>query len=416
VSASVIVVAHAGWCHLEDSLGSLDAERVRGGAQVVLVDNGSPDRCGEAAARRWPWLDVVRSAVNLGFAGGVDLGAEAASGDVLILLNDDAAADDGFVEAHERALAAHPGAAVSAGRLVSWDGERHDFVRGAVTFDVHAFQIGQGWPIGDLDPPEEGEPLAFPCGGNMAIRRSDWGDVGGFDRRLFAYFEDVDLGWRLWARDRAVVATPGASARHRGAATSSGLGDFRRGVLFERNALRTFFACADDEHREALGAAVTMTFLHRLTAFAERDAALHGLAADPFGPAPPPPDRAERWRRRVRERGVVGAARHLVSRALLGPQVGAPRVRDGHFLMQLRAASGVFAGFDETEQRRRELASRRTVSDRDIVARFPRLVVPTYPGDDGWFSSDAFGALLPDDWPLEFRRLDEVLHADVIGE
>jgi hypothetical protein len=212
-----------------------------------------------------------------------------------------------------------------------------------------------------------------------------------------------------------VVATPGAAARHRGAATSSGLGDFRRGVLFERNALRTFFACADDEHRSALGAAVTMTFLHRLTAFAERDAALHGLAADPFGPTPPPLGRAERWRRRVRERGVLGAARHLLSRLLVGPQVGAPRIRDGHFLMQLRAASGVFSGFSETEQRRRWLASRRTVSDRDILSRFPRLVVPTYPGDDVWFSSDAFATLVPDDWPLETRRLDQVLHADLVA-
>lgn len=411
----MIVVAHAGMRHLEDSLGSLSDGRVRGGAQVVLVDNGSADHCGATAARRWPWLDVVRSDVNLGFAGGVDLGTEAASGDPLILLNDDAAADEGFVEAHERALANHPDAAVSAGRLVNWDRDRHDFVRGVVTFDVHAFQIGQGWPISDLDPPDAGEPLAFPCGGNMAVRRRDWEALGGFDRNLFAYFEDVDLGWRLWASDRAVVATPDASARHRGAATSSALGDFRRGVLFERNALRTFFACADDEHRAALGTAVTMTFLYRLAAFAERDAALHGLTADPFRPTTAPPGRMERWRRRVRERGALGAARHLLSRVLVGPQVGAPTIRDGHFLMQLRAASGVFAAFDDTERRRLALASRRTVSDRDIMSRFPRLVVPTYPGDDEWFSSDAFAALVPDDWPIETRRLDQVLHADLVG-
>jgi GT2 family glycosyltransferase len=413
-AVSVIVVSHAGLDHLEDSLGSLADERVRAGAEVVLVDNGSADGCGEAAGRRWPWLDVVRSEVNLGFAGGVDLGADAATGDVLILINDDAAAEHGFVEAHVDALADHPEAAVSAGRLTSWDGAEHDFVRGVVTFDVHAFQLGQGWPLDGFATPEDGEPLPFACGGNMAIRRSDWNAVGGFDRDLFAYFEDVDLGWRLWAMERAVVAAPGAVARHRGAATSSRLGDFRRGVLFERNALRTFFACADADHRAALAPAVVTTFLHRLAAYAETDAALHGLSADPFGAVPPPPGRAERWRRRLRERGVLGAARHLLSRIVMGPEAGAPTVTDGHFLMQLRAASGFFSGLDDTQRRRRELEAVRRVPDRAILERFPRLVVPTYPGDDEWFASESFADLLPDDWPLEVRRLDQVLHPSII--
>jgi hypothetical protein len=77
--------------------------------------------------------------------------------------------------------------------------------------------------------------------------------------------------------------------------------------------------------------------------------------------------------------------------------------------MQLRAAHGFFAGIDETEQRRRALASRRAVPDREIVARFPRLIVPTYPGDDEWFASAAFEAMLPHGWALERRRLDEII-------
>ena len=122
MTASIIVVAHAGLGHLEDSLGSLADESVRCGAEVILVDNGSADSCGEAAVRRWPWVEVVRTEVNLGFAGGVGLGADAAGGDVLILLNDDAAADEGFVDAHLEVLADHPEAAVSAGERKTFAG------------------------------------------------------------------------------------------------------------------------------------------------------------------------------------------------------------------------------------------------------------------------------------------------------
>lgn len=415
MKASVIVVAHAGLHHLEDSIDSLAAGAAEGRFEVVLVDNASPDGCGEAAVVRWPWLRVVRSEINLGFAGGVNLGAGAAGGDVLILLNDDAAAEDGFVEAHLETLGAHPAAGATAGRLTSWDGRRHDFVRGGVTFDVHAFQIGQGWPIDEVDPPGFGEVLPFACGGNMAIRRSDWDQLGGFDEDLFAYFEDVDLGWRLWAAGREVVAAPDAVARHRGSATSAGLGDFKRGVLFERNALKTFFACADDQCRAAFGPLVYATFLHRLSAFASRHPSLASAAADPFSGTPPPPSRGERWRRRIDERGLFGAARHLLARALLGPGVGAPAVSDGHFLMQLRAVDGFFSGLGDAEVRRLEIARSRKLPDREIMTRFPRLVVPTYPGDEVFFASDAFLGMLPTGWPVEHRFLDEILHVSVRG-
>ena len=413
--ASIIVVVHAGMSHLEDSIASLDGVADDGRHEVVLVDNASADGCGEAASKRWPWLKVVRSDTNLGFAGGVNLGAEAATGEVLILLNDDAAAEPGFVEAHLDALAENPAAAATAGRLLSWDGARHDFARGGVTFDVHAFQIGQGRPVGEIETPARGEPQPFACGGNMAIRRADWNDLGGFDSDLFAYFEDVEMGWRLWAFGREVVAAPDAVARHRGGATSSALGDFKRGVLFERNALRTFFSCADDEHRAAFGPLVYATFLHRLTAFAGSDPRLRPLAADPFGQVPPPLTRGQRWRRRLSERGVFATSRHLLARVLLGPGAGDPTVSEGHLLMQLRAADGFFSGLEANEERRLEIADRRTVPDREIIARFPRLVVPTYPGDERWFSTNAFAALLPEGWPIERRRLDEVLHSNLTG-
>ncbi len=403
--ASVIVVVHAGAHHLDDSLASLTPYADRSDVEVVLVDNGSADRCGEEARTRFPWAKIQRSETNLGFAGGVHFGVAASTGQVLVLLNDDAGAADGFVEAHLDALCSNPRAAASAGRLTSWNGERHDFVRGGVTFDSHAFQLGQGFAVDELDPPKPGEALPFACGGNMAIRREDWLAAGGFDPELFAYFEDVDLGWRLWAVGREVVAAPQAVARHRGAATSIGLGDFRRGVLFERNAVRTFFACADGACRQAFGAVVFATYLHRLAEYSNGDPDL----TDPFADGRAPLTRRQRWTRRFRESGLTGAARHAMARLVLGRRAGAPVLEDGHLLMQLRAAQGFFAGIERTEARRAALDTVRTVPDREIVERFPRLVVPTYPGDEAWFSSAAFRGLLPDDWPLEHRRLDEIM-------
>ncbi len=412
-TASVVVVVHGPAERLEDGLASLQPYAGRADVEVVLVDNGSDDGVAAEARRRFPWAQVVRSEHNTGFAGGVRLGAEACSGEVLVLLNDDAAAGPDFIEAHLAVLAEHPQAAASAGRLTSWDGTRHDFVRGAVTFDVHAFQLGQGRPVTEVEPPLRGEPLPFACGGNMAIRRRDWLEADGFDASLFAYFEDVELGWRLWAMDREVVAAPDAVARHRGSATSAALGDFRRGVLFERNALRAFFACADGELREAFGAVVLLTFLHRMVAFGALDRDLGPWLEDPFlagGGLP----WAERWRRRLAERGVVGTLRHALTRLVAGPRAGLPTIGEGHLLMQLRAANGFVATLGETGRRRASLERRRRRPDREIVARFPRLVVPTYAGDGAFFGSDEFRSLLPAGWPVEHVALEEVLDASRI--
>jgi hypothetical protein len=86
--------------------------------------------------------------------------------------------------------------------------------------------------------PRAGEE-PFGCGGNLLVRRSSFLEAGGFDERYFSYFEDVDLGWRLWAGGERVIACPDATLRHRLSATSERLGNSRRGSLFERNALWT---------------------------------------------------------------------------------------------------------------------------------------------------------------------------------
>ncbi len=415
MKASVIVVTHAGVARLGDGLASLAPYAGHSDVEVILVDNGSADGCAEVARREYPWVRTVQSERNLGFTGGVRLGAEVAEGDVLVFLNDDASAEPGLVEWHLETLHAHPEAAATGGRLVSWDRSRHDFLRGRVTFDVHAFQIGQGLPVDQVDPPETGEPLPFACGGNMAVRRRDWDSTGGFDPELFAYFEDVEFGWRLRAMGREVIAAPDAVARHRGSATSSVMGDFRRGVLFERNALRIFHSCADGDHRQALGGAVYATFLHRMVDYARSrpDWSVH--VADPFGSTIEPTDAGSRWMRRLRSQGPLEVLRHAAARILLGRAAGQPRIDDGHLLMQLRAAHGYFEGIEATDQRRRDLERLRTVSDREILQRFPRLVVPTYSGDERWFETEAFRSLIPDDWPLEVARLEDILHPDLLG-
>src|SRR6185295_3288268 len=115
--------------------------------------------------------------------------------------------------------------------LTDWEGERLDCARGVMTFDGHAFQLGRGRPLATAPLPPAGAELFCPSGGNMLIRRDAFLDAGGFDEDYFAYYDDVDLGWRLWSGGRRVLYAPEAVAVHRGGATENRLGVHNRTTL-----------------------------------------------------------------------------------------------------------------------------------------------------------------------------------------
>src|SRR5207237_6141361 len=137
----------------------------------------------------------------------------------------------------------HPGAACLASRIKTWDGSALDFIGGGVNYQGHGFQVDYGERSCERDVERK---VLFACGGAMLIRRDVFREVGGFDADYFAYFEDVDLGWRLNLLGREVWYTPRATAFHRHHGTASQVVAHKLRVLYERNALFTIYKCFED--------------------------------------------------------------------------------------------------------------------------------------------------------------------------
>jgi hypothetical protein len=87
-------------------------------------------------------------------------------------------------------------------------------------------------------------------------------------------------------------------------------------------------------------------------------------------------------------------------------------VTDERTVAQLRSVTWLLSHLDRAAAERRRLQDRRVRSDREIFERFPLYVVPTYPGDERLFGSDAFRLWLPDDLPLEETTLDRIMSLD----
>src|SRR5947209_14718905 len=214
-AVSVVLVNLNGAEHLPDCLDSLraqdyPAERL----EVIVVDNGSTDGSLDMLAERYPWARVLPMGHNTGFAPAVNEGVRAATGECIALLNNDMRADPSWVTALVGGYDPAHDVVCVAGQILSWDGEEIDFVEGTVNFYGMGNQVAFGRRREEVEV-REGAYLLFACGGSMLVGRDVWFDVGGFDDGFFAYFEDIDFGWRLNLLGYRVRLAAGAKSYHR---------------------------------------------------------------------------------------------------------------------------------------------------------------------------------------------------------
>ena len=221
---SVVVVNWNAGRALDRCLASLEADAA-GGTEVVLVDNASTDDSTAAATRARPWVRVVASPANVGFARGANTGAATAGGDVLVFLNPDAVVEPGALARLCDALAADPRAGIAGGGLRDEDGA---WQPAAARFGVLAHLLGDT-TLGRLRQRRRTDVHAvdWVYGTFVAVRRPVFDALGGFDGSYFLYGEDLDFCHRAHALGWRTLHVPAARATHArnvSATTRFGLG------------------------------------------------------------------------------------------------------------------------------------------------------------------------------------------------
>ena len=206
MSVSAVVVAYATGPALTRCLDSLSGEV----DEVLVVDNG-PGGPEIDDARGRDSVRVISPADNLGFAGGANLGAREATGDVVAFLNPDAVAEPGALRRLEAVLADDAiGIAMARLRLL----DRPHLLNSSGTV-VHVSGIGwaggYGEPVETLDGQRD---VPAPSGAAMAMRAEAFRELGGFAEELFMYLEDLELGWRARLAGYRVVVDPAADVLH----------------------------------------------------------------------------------------------------------------------------------------------------------------------------------------------------------
>jgi GT2 family glycosyltransferase len=212
-----------GFGRLEKALLSLREQTRPVG--VVVVDNGSGDGSPELLRERFPDVGLVELERNLGFGPALNRAIAERPADPVLLLNNDVECEPGFVEAMLEA--ASGGAEMVAGVLLQEAApELIDSAGVVADRTLMGFDHLHGKPVAAL----EGAPAPLgPSGGAALYRLDAFEAAGGFDERIFLYYEDLDLALRLRAAGARCELAGGARAIHAYSASSGAASGFKYG-------------------------------------------------------------------------------------------------------------------------------------------------------------------------------------------
>ncbi|HEY2334372.1 MAG TPA: glycosyltransferase family 2 protein [Solirubrobacterales bacterium] len=178
-------------------------------AHVVVADNGEGEGCAALLCERFPDVTRIGFGRNLGFGNALNRAIREAGEGPIVLLNDDAVAEPQLIE---RLVADSSRAELVAAVLLSErDTGKVDSAGVVVDQTLMAFDHLCGEPVSALE--QAPDPLG-PTGGAALYDREAFNAVGGFDERIFLYYEDVDLALRLRADGARCVLSPQARAVH----------------------------------------------------------------------------------------------------------------------------------------------------------------------------------------------------------
>jgi GT2 family glycosyltransferase len=202
---------------LEVVLPSVFAQSVKGFA-VHVVDDASTDDSREYVEREWPAVKFIAHEQNLGLTGNMNRGISSATTGYIALLNNDLELAPDWLHQMRSALESHPQAAAADCKMIDY--YRREYLDGAGDELNWAMLPGRRGS-GELDSGQYDEPqevFSASCGAAL-FRSAAFDDVGLFDADLFAYYEDIDWGFRARLLGYTARYVPTAIAFHMGSAT-----------------------------------------------------------------------------------------------------------------------------------------------------------------------------------------------------
>lgn len=218
----VIIPNYNGKEHIRECLDSLREQTVKN-FTVTVVDNASEDGSDLIVLQEYPEVNLIKLTKNFGFAKAVNIGIKDAlkiqEVNYIVLLNNDVKCDINFIKELINGFISEDIGSVASKMLNYYDNSIIDAAGDYLNWRGLPTARGNGKK--DSEEYNTGTFVFSACAGAAAYKREVFEKTGFFDEDFFAYFEDVDFGFRLQLMRYKCYYNPRAICYHKREASFS---------------------------------------------------------------------------------------------------------------------------------------------------------------------------------------------------
>lgn len=184
--------------------------------EVIIVDNKSYQDPEPEISKNYPWVKLIKSDNNLGFAGGNNLGIEHASGKYFMMLNNDTEVDPGFLEPLVDAMEEDPETGMVGSKVRFFDyPEIIQFAGATPMTRFTATSHFIGFNTKDTGQYDKKTETPFASGAAMMTSRAVCEKAGLMANFFFLYYEELDWQERIRKAGYTIYYIPQSLVYHK---------------------------------------------------------------------------------------------------------------------------------------------------------------------------------------------------------
>lgn len=199
--------------------------------EVIVVDNGSCDGSSEMVTEIFPFVKLIQTGSNVGFAKANNIGIKNSKGRHICLVNSDVVIRDGCIDKMYSFIEQHSSAGILGPRILNPDLTLQSSCRGTLSLWntlCRSLALDTIFPRSKLFggllmnfwPHDSIRSVDAILGCFWMVRREALNEIGPLDERFFMYAEDIDWCKRFRMAGWEVVFLPHAEAIHYGGGSS----------------------------------------------------------------------------------------------------------------------------------------------------------------------------------------------------
>jgi len=241
LKTAIVILNYNGEAHLRRFLPSVVAHNPDG-VDIIVADNASTDNSLEVIRTEFPTVKLLVLSENYGFAGGYNRALQQIESDIYVLLNSDVEVTANWLEFVLAEMEVRPEISACQPKIKAAENRKYFEYAGAAGgfIDKNGYPFCRGRIFNhterDIGQHNDEREVFWASGACLVIRSSAFHSVDGFDDRLFAHMEEIDLCWRLKNQGHRIYCLPQSQVFHLGGGTLAA-GNPRKTYLNFRNNL-----------------------------------------------------------------------------------------------------------------------------------------------------------------------------------